>query len=166
MGREIKRIHIDFDWREKTKDKEGYCDLWKGYLLDSIKCFLCDGKGKNIKGKECPLCEGDGEVQPRIEPPECWWDKKKNGYQLWEDVTEGSPISPVFEKPEQLAKYLSENDCWGSSNTPYKTWLKMIKEEGSAPSGMVSNKGVQSGVGAFYGDESASSSESKSEESQ
>jgi hypothetical protein len=152
MGREVKRVHLDFDWRDKTMDKEGYCDIWKGYILKPIKCFLCDGKSKNTKGKECPLCEGDGEVRPVIEPPECWLDKK-NGYQLWEDTTEGSPITPVFKTPEQLAKHLSENNVWGSCNTSYKAWLKMIKEEGSAPLGVISNGGMESGVEAIYGEE-------------
>lgn len=150
MGREIKRVHIDFDWRNKTIDDGGYCEIWKGYVLDSIKCFLCEGTGKNLKGKECPLCDGSGKVYPIIEPPEGYEFEKKKGYQLWENITEGSPISPVFKTPEELAKYLSKNNCWGSWNTPYETWLKMIKEEGSAPSGVISNKGFQNGVDALY----------------
>ncbi len=150
MGREVKKVHLDFDWRKKTEDNEGYCEIWKGYILDTIKCFLCDGTSKNTKGKECPLCEGDGKVRPRIEPPNCWWDEKKNGFQIWEDTTEGSPVSPVFKKPEDLAKWMVENDTSIMAGTSYKAWLKMIKEEGSAPMGMISSKGMETGINALY----------------
>lgn len=42
-------------------------------------------------------------------------------YQLFEDVSEWTPLSPPFEKPEQLVEWLSENlDFW---------WAKRTKEQ-------------------------------------
>lgn len=147
MGREVKRVHIDFDWFEKKSkpnEDSGWAETWYGYVLEPIKCMLCDGSGKNLKGKECPGCY-DGKVYPRVEIPTTW-DEKKMGYQMWQDVSEGSPISPVFKKPEQLAKWMVENDSSTTSGTSYKAWLKMIKEEGSAPSGVMSSEGFSSGM--------------------
>ncbi len=40
----------------------------------------------------------------RSEPPE------GEGWQLWETVSEGSPVSPVFESAEQLADWMSHPD--------------------------------------------------------
>lgn len=136
MGREIKRIHIDFDLFER----EG-ATTWKGYLLDAIKCPLCDGSKKSLKGKSCPLCWGEGEVSPVIEPSKGYDFEKTDGYQVWQDVSEGGPVSPVFMKPEDLAKWMVENDDSITRDTTYEGWLKFIKEEGSAPS-MMGNLGV------------------------
>jgi len=144
MGREVKRVHMDFDMFEREGD-----ETWKGYLLDDIECLLCKGKKKNLKGKECPLCYGEGTVRLTVEPPKSL-DDKENGYQIWQDVSEGGPVSPVFKKPEDLAKWMVENDTSITRDTTYEGWLKFIKEEGSAPS-MIGGIGVglKSGVAGF-----------------
>lgn len=148
MGREVKRVHLDFDWFETQKEKNmdgtsPWSKTWKGFILPSIKCFLCNGTGKNSRGKEYPLCYGDGKVTPNVEPPKSY---DENGFQIWQDVSEGSPISPVFKKAEDLAKWMTENDHSTSSGTSYKAWLKMIKENGSAPSMFMDNTGIHSGT--------------------
>lgn len=145
MGREIKRVDKDFDWYEKTKDKStDYPKTWKGYLLDdNLLCFLCDGTGKNIKGGRCSLCYGERKIAPRVEPS---WGY---AYQIWENVSEGSPVSPAFEKPEELAKWMVENDTSITKGTSYEAWLKMIKEEGSSPSMVTNSKGLVSGMDLY-----------------
>lgn len=148
MGREVKIVDLKFDWYEKTKGgKEGqWAETWFGYILDEIKCQACDGTGKNKKGKDCVICYGGGKAHPRIEPPKSY-DDDENGYQMWQDVSEGSPISPVFKTPEKLAKWLVENDTSGvTSDCSYKDWLRMIKGCGWSPSMILSNKGMTSGV--------------------
>jgi len=140
MGREVKRVHLDFDMFER----EG-AETWKGYLLDQIECPLCKGTGKNLKDKKCPLCYGDGKATPTIEPPKSW-DDKENGYQIWQDVSEGGPVSPVFKKPEDLAKWMVNNDTSITRDTSYEGWLKFIKKMGSAPSMIGGLGGIKSGV--------------------
>lgn len=142
MGREVKRIHINFDLFER----EGHT-TWEGYLLDEIKCLLCKGSKKTLKGdKDCPLCYGCGKVSPTIEPPKGYDFQKTDGYQIWQDVSEGGPVSPVFLKPEDLAKWMVKNDDSVTKDTTYEGWLKFIKSESSAPSMMMSNQGLKSGV--------------------
>ncbi len=146
MGREVKIVSLDFDWFEKTKGDEPWSETWKGYVLQMpLQCFLCDGKGKNKKGKECPLCRGDGKITPRFEPPKSIFDDE-NGFQMWQDVSEGSPISPVFKKAEDLARWMVDNDDSVTVGTSYKAWLSMIKEVGSCPSGVMSSEGFGSGM--------------------
>lgn len=135
MGRELKRVALDFDW-PLHRTWPGYCNPW--YLA----CEKCDGSG-------CDECNEDGVAkgaQPfydawtEIEPP------TGEGYQIWETVSEGSPISPVFATPEVLARYM-ENATRGKWNeTPYETWLAFITGPGSAPSMVIDSDGVHSGV--------------------
>lgn len=160
MGREVKRVHIDFDWYEKTLKKSKlssnyYADTWEGYLLDEIKCPLCNGTGKNTKGKRCPECYGEGKTNPRIEPPEGHDFHNTRGYQIWQTVSEGGPVSPVFLKPEDLAKWMVENDTSITKGTSYEAWLKMIIKEGSAPSMIGSiQEGLKAGTSLYEEGES------------
>lgn len=76
----------------------------------------------------------------RIEPP------AGEGYQCWETVTEGSPISPVFATPEELAVYMVNNPWNTCDSSDYGTWLRFIQGPGWAPSFVIGSNGVQSGV--------------------
>lgn len=147
-GREVKKVSLDFEWFRL----DGNTKVWEGYILNEIKCFLCKGKGKNSKKKECPLCYGEGSVSPIIEPPFKGNDNM-NGYQIWEDVSEGSPVSPVFRKAEDLAQWMVENDNSIMGSTSYETWLKMIKEEGSCPSGIIREGKFKPGTSVYEEEE-------------
>ena len=72
------------------------------------------------------------------------------GYQLWEAVSEGSPISPVCETPEALAHWLADNKAssFGDSTASYETWLNMIVGPGWAPSAVMVGGVMMSGVEA------------------
>lgn len=68
MGREVKRVPVDFDWPARK--------VWLGY-----------------------------QQPDESDPPE------GEGWQLWETVSEGSPVSPVFPTAEELATWMTENNC-------------------------------------------------------
>jgi hypothetical protein len=56
--------------------------------------------------------------------------------QLWQTVSEGAPISPVFNSPEGLARWMASDAYhWGTS-TPmqYEAALKFVAGDGWAPS--------------------------------
>lgn len=115
MGREIKRVPIDFKWPIGK--------IWKGYI---------------------PQDESE-----KYEPPE------GEGYQLWETVTEGSPMSPVFETPEKLATWLVDNrisTCGTTGQVDFETWLIFITQHGWAPTLIFSqSRGLESGVKGIRG---------------
>ena len=58
----------------------------------------------------CNFCNGKGCFE---NPGAKWWTEtpvpEGPAYQLWETVSEGSPVSPAFEKAEDLAQWLTEN---------------------------------------------------------
>jgi hypothetical protein len=77
------------------------------------------------------------------------------GYQLWETTSEGSPISPVFESPEELAQWLVDNKTpsFASKTEDYETWLKFIQGPGWAPSAVGVGDQMISGVAAAVREE-------------
>jgi len=104
-------------------------------------CEVCNGSGEKISLKYKKL----RDEWKRVEPP------KGIGFQLWETVSEGSPISPVFETPEELATWLVESPDYkwkkNDAGTTYEQWLSFISV-GWAMSGAVINGTYMSGVQA------------------
>ncbi len=93
----------------------------------------------------CPHCESEKEPRiPDIKVPE------GTGYQMWETTSEGSPISPVFETAEALAKWLADNGAssFGDMTATYAQWHAMIVGNGFACSAMISSDGIKSGAEA------------------
>lgn len=83
-------------------------DFTEEYRRKLFKAFRKNAKlGKNW-GK-CKTCKGHG-VDPTIWPTYKAWKKfdppEGPGYQVWEQVSEGSPISPVFATPEEVVVWL------------------------------------------------------------
>lgn len=100
----------------------------------------------------CPDCDGEGIPKENLAAYEAWSrtdPPSGDGYQLWETVSEGSPISPIFAKPDELARWLADNP-WSSVDhgTTYEQWLAFINGPGWAPSMVVTDGVVQSGVQA------------------
>jgi len=79
----------------------------------------------------------------------CWLPEDCTHLQMYETCSEGTPISPVMETPEELARWLFNNkaSAWGSEKATYEEWLATIKA-GWAPSGVVQGGRCMSGVAA------------------
>lgn len=115
---------------------------------------LCEVTGVEVG---CPTCEGHGssEAYPgqRAEAEAWEWEQPPvgEGYQLWETVSEGSPITPVFATAEDLARWMTTHK-WGSQThlmaSSFDVAMRFI-DAGWAPSGMVSAEhGVEDGIEA------------------
>ncbi len=123
---------------------------------DSINCWVvikaeCARLGVS---PTCAHCDGDGELWPSPEAKQAAEDWQRteppdgDGYQIWETVSEGSPISPAFSTPEDPARHMATTS-WGSDHgTPYETWLEFIRGPGWAPSMVMMDGKVMSGVEA------------------
>lgn len=83
----------------------------------------------------CEKCKGEGSFEA---PGAKWWTEtpvpEGPAYQLWETVSEGSPVSPSFETPEELAQWLSDNYDNKLYRLSYEKWLAFINGPGWAPS--------------------------------
>lgn len=91
---------------------------------DSINKYICvefRAKSMGVFGY-CPICDGDGEIwfNDKIEElSENWYKSERydppsgDGWQVWETVSEGSPVTPVLPTKEALIDYLIQNgDAW------------------------------------------------------
>lgn len=107
--------------------------------VDQI-CATCHGHG-SLEAYEGQRAEA--EAWERTDPPE------GTGYQLWETVSEGSPITPVFATPEELAHHMVANRWKSQENTMASTFDVAMRfiDAGWAPSGVFTPEhGVEGGV--------------------
>lgn len=96
----------------------------------------------------CPHCRGEGRLFlndeiKRLHEEFTWVEPPTGeGYQMWEDTSEGSPITPVFRTAEELAEYCErEGVSWfGSSTASKEDWLRVIND--SAPATLEVAPGV------------------------
>ena len=87
---------------------------------DFMICPVCSGHGID------PLFYGQYDTWEKVEPP------TGDGYQLWENRSEGSPISPVFHSLGELATWAEENaTTFGSHKADKKTWIRILAGEES-----------------------------------
>lgn len=136
MGREIRRVPKD--WQHPKDAKGRYIPMHKkfSYTPEEVEEGLQDGW---LKG-EPPHYGMD--IMPQ------WPDAERTHLMMYEDTSEGTPISPAFETPEELARWLADNgaSAMGSSTASYEQWLAMCRQ-GWAPSMVFDRQhGLRSGV--------------------
>ena len=70
---------------------------------------------------------------------------------MYEDTSEGTPISPIFATPEELARWLTDTkaSAFGGQAATYEGWLR-VAQGGWAPSAVFTPEtGLMSGVDAL-----------------
>jgi hypothetical protein len=105
---------------------------------ESETCGDCDGHGSH---ERYPGQRAEAEAWKPTGPP------AGDGWQLWETVSEGSPISPVFQSAEALARWMTRNKC--TVDGPVRSFDAALKfvMDGWAPSFMSTPEtGVVDGV--------------------
>jgi hypothetical protein len=162
MGRQVRRVPLD--WQHPTDAHGQYIPLFKGPYeerrrrWEEGKAKWAEGLRENLRGEWIPRAPDeqersyeDGEGQcpqpedymPAFTPEDCV------GWQLYETTSEGTPISPVFETPEALARWLAETGAssFARMTASYEQWLAMI-HQGYAPSAVLADGELVSGVQA------------------
>lgn len=127
----------------------------QGIAHDSINAWVCiKARAKRERvPTTCKVCKGSGEIwqTPELKKLHNKWrpidPPKGDGWQMWETTSEGSPISPVFDAPEKLGRWLADNSRHGvTKDATYEQWMRMILGSGWAPSGMMVDGQMMSGV--------------------
>lgn len=91
----------------------------------------------------CDECLGEGSVLDSVDAKrlsEEWQPTDPptgEGYQVWETVYEGTPISPVFATADELAAWMAANGTGTDRGTTKQQWLTFITAGGHAPSFVV-----------------------------
>jgi len=117
------------------------CAKWKaGWRPD-----YCDDENRTLTYEQWA-----GQRPHRDDYMPDWPAEQKTHLMMYEDTSEGTPISPAFETPEELARWLVDNkaSAFGSETASYEGWLHIAR--GSwAPSLVASATGITNGVDAF-----------------
>lgn len=131
---------------------------WSRHPLghDDINKWICVRTRATRLGVygNCPECGGAGG-RWLCEAGRALYDEWKptppprgEGWQIWETVGDGSPITPALATPEELAAWCVANHPWGQV-ADHATWLAFISF-GSAPSFVAdAAHGFRSGVEVF-----------------
>jgi len=153
---DLTRRPLNAEQLEKLKDQEaaggsGYwldepnghhptaseVNMWSsdGFGHDTINSYVCIKARCEREGVpyECTRCNGSGRIWPTPEIErqcETWKRKhppKGRGYQLWENCSEGSPVSPVFATLDELCAWAAENaTTFGPYKATKEEWKEML----------------------------------------
>ncbi len=139
MGREVREVPAD--WHHPKEDGN-FKPLLDGYAKDASE-FLAMA---NEKGLQAAVDYFGGAPEADNYMPD-WPEEQRTHYMMYEDTSEGTPISPAFATPEELARWLADTgaSAFGSSTASYEGWLRVARG-GFACSAVISNGVMQSGV--------------------
>lgn len=146
MGREVRRVPMDYVHPTERRM------FWSREAGESI---MMDVPKPLYEASFYEDCMSDYENDPENEEmpdradfmPE-FPEGTATGWCMYETTSEGTPISPVFATPEELARWLADNNAstFASMTTTYENWLRMI-QVGHAHSMTLRGDGVmESGV--------------------
>lgn len=127
----------------------------RGMGHDAINCSIviravCEREGAPYT---CATCDGHSslEAYPGQRADADAWEPTEpptgDGWQLWETVSEGSPISPVFDTAEGMAQWLTTPaNSWGISSPMTIDAARAFVGVGWAPSMIMDSNGVHEGA--------------------
>lgn len=161
MGREVRKVPKD--WKHPKNEQGYYKPLLDGYnaalaAWDMGKLKWDEGFRDDFNGgwkAKLPDetgtfedWEGPRPVKSRYMPD--WPASQRTHFQMYETTSEGTPISPVMESPESLARWLVDNNAsaFADMTASYEGWLRICRG-GYAMSMVVDSSGrMTSGVDA------------------
>ena len=150
MGREVRKVPADWTHPKRCvypRFTEEYTPLYENrgrYARDAAK-FL---EKANSEGLQAAV-DWFGRAPDESEYMPDWPEAERTHYMMYEDTSEGTPISPAFATPEELARWLADTgaSAFGGDTAPYGAWLR-IANGGWAPSAVMTGGKLISGVEA------------------
>lgn len=163
MSREVRKVPAD--WKHPMKDKYDYrtgeyIQVYQPMHDRSFKVDMEDwyeGWKAWERGERPEYCDEESAQLPYWEysggPPDPayyfpdWPDEIRTHYQMYQTTGEGTPISPVMDTPESLARWLADNNAsaFGGMTATYEQWLHTC-QGAWAPSMVIADGEMQSGV--------------------
>lgn len=157
MGREVRRVPAD--WQHPMDPDTG---RFKPLLGSDFAQALKEWNAENEKwsrgefpdyadeeSRRMSYSEWNGDQPKRCDYMPSWPTEQRTHLMMYEDTSEGTPISPAFATPEELARWLVDNNAsaFGRSTGTYEGWLRVARG-GWAPSMVATAEGITSGVDA------------------
>lgn len=164
MGREVRRVPPD--WKHPKNSHGHFVPLKNGhknaFAVDEAEWLEGERKWKDGFRKNystelwVPVDKEDiglswedwGGSRPLQKDYMPFWSNDiATHYMMYETVTEGTPISPAFATPEELARWLTDNkaNAFAGQTATYEGWLRVARG-GYAPSCVIEGHEMRSGV--------------------
>lgn len=145
MGREVRRVPADW---QHPKDEGGRLKpLYPGECYeDRAVEFMQMATEKGLQ----EAIDWNGPAPDKNDYMPNWPAEQRTHLMMYEDTSEGTPISPAFATPEELAHWLANTRASAFAGEPasYEAWLR-IARGGWAPSMVYRPEtGLQNGVSA------------------
>ena len=164
MGREIRRVPPN--WKHPTKYDGQFQPMMDSSYIDAINDWISEHNAWEA-GTHPALVENPAykveyphfanysgnapdieHYRPNWKPEEMTW------FQVYETVSEGTPVTPPFETREELVEYLVEiGDFWdqkrrdrGCTSMPCDSWARKDAEKFVFGNGWMPSMTVQNGV--------------------
>lgn len=166
MGREVRMVPADW-----MHPKEQTFDHRTGQYVEKYKPLFAPGWAKSAKewdeerekwergeypsytaeaNKGIPYDQYAGRRPYSGDYMPDWPAEHRTHYMMYEDTSEGTPTSPAFATPEELAQWLADNgaSAFDDNTTNYEHWLR-VASGGLAPSMVITNGVIENGVQAL-----------------
>lgn len=136
MGREVRRVPKG--WVHPRSQKGFSVPLYDGCTLESSTERWDEDNAKWQRGElpeyatekdlATPFDEWDGPRPDPVDYMPAWTEEEATHYQMYETCSEGSPISPVFADPEELAEWLAANHAstFANCTASRDDWMRII----------------------------------------
>ena len=142
MGREVRRVTKD--WQHPKRPDGSFKPLHDGGTYaanaeDWLKSLAEKGLQETI--------DYWGRPPNRQDYMPVWADAEADHIMMYEDTSEGTPISPAFKTPEELARWLADNgaSAFADCTASYEHWLNTINRGGAVSCAIVGGE-IVSGV--------------------
>ncbi len=169
MGREVRRVPED--WEHPRDDGGRYVPMFgrsfakadARWLLGSSKWSEGLRESYGEDGGWLAIDAGDrghtyaewaGERPEAFDYMPDWPEAERTHLMMYEGCTEGTPISPAFETPEELARWLADSgaSAFAYETASYEAWLRVARG-GFAPAAVSKAGGpLVSGVEGLTGE--------------
>jgi hypothetical protein len=153
MGRELRKVPSG--WEHPRRSDGDYQPLHDEPYEHALRRWedarANFAKGLNHLGKTLPTSaahysfeDWHGTVPESKHYRQDWPNETITHFQMYENTTEGTPISPVFATPEECARWCVDNDvsAFGDDTAEYDWWLLVC--QGTAGFGLM----IDSSTGA------------------
>lgn len=157
MGREVRRVPPDWEHPDQENGR-GLQPLYDESFDEAARRwkeqFLAWEDGHNATfdrprdGTDTEeFWEYNGQPPERAYYRPDWPEETRTHYQMYETVTEGTPISPVMPSPEPLARWLADHNAnaGAGAHANYEAWLRVCLG-GYAPSMVMIGGQLMDGV--------------------
>lgn len=163
MGREIRRVPADWAHPMQEAADGGHKPLYDQSYREACEEWLSElddwRQGERPSYFDPAKYPSDYQFWEWTSPPPDrdyyrpdWPDEERTHFQMYETVSEGTPVSPVFSTPGDVARWCADNgaSACGNETASYEAWLKVARGRSSPSLVIIPGRGVVDGVQAAH----------------